>query len=146
MRLGCCRRKEHQTFPFTLRRGFGMNTKFTDYQIFRPSCLMVVLSFFVKSSNYSIICRSCFPPMYFGQKWPKIQSFVTQPFICLPLDIWFLTGHSKKSVSWSRPRRKVRFLAWCSACLKKHIWSVFRHCKFLTIFAAFHGNFRKKNF
>ena len=29
-----------------------------------------------------------------------------------------VTGHSKKSVSWSRPRREVRFFAWCSACLK----------------------------
>ena len=29
-----------------------------------------------------------------------------------------ITGHSKKSVSLSRPRREVRFFAWCSACLK----------------------------
>ena len=29
-----------------------------------------------------------------------------------------ITGHSKKSVSWSRPHREVRFFAWCSAWLK----------------------------
>ena len=26
-----------------------------------------------------------------------------------------IRGYSKKSVSWSRPRREVRFFAWCSA-------------------------------
>ena len=31
-----------------------------------------------------------------------------------------ITGHSKKSVSRSRPRREVRFFAWCSARLTLH--------------------------
>ena len=48
---------------------------------------------------------------------------------------------SKKSVSRSRPHREVRFFAWCSACLKYYILSIFRYCKILTIFAVFHGKF-----
>ena len=57
-----------------------------------------------------------------------------------------IRGYSKKSVSWYRPRRDMRFFAWCSLCVKQHIWEVFRHSKFLTIFAVFHGNSRKKKF
>ena len=40
-------------------------------------------------------------------------------FSChVPSSCCHVTGHSKKSVSWSRPRRGVRFFAWCSAYLK----------------------------
>ena len=52
-----------------------------------------------------------------------------------------IRGKSKKSVSWSKPRREMRFFAWCSACLKYHILSIFRCCKILTIFAVFYGKF-----
>ena len=42
-------------------------------------------------------------------------------FDCLslcPSPSHMIRGYSKKSVSWSRPRREVRFFACCSACLK----------------------------
>ena len=55
-------------------------------------------------------------------------------------------GKSKKSVSWSRLCREVRFFAWCSACLKYQILYIFRCCKILTIFAVFHGKFWSENF
>ena len=48
--------------------------------------------------------------------------------------IW---GGPKKSKSCSRPAREVRCLAWCSACLKKHIYSDIRHCKILTFFVVY---------
>jgi len=57
-----------------------------------------------------------------------------------------IRGKSKKSVSWSRPRREVRFFGWCSACLKHHILSILSCCKILTIFAVFHGKFRSEIF
>ena len=57
-----------------------------------------------------------------------------------------IRGQSKKSVSWSRPYREVRFFAWCSACLKYHISSIFRCCKILTIFAVFCGKFWSEKF
>ena len=57
-----------------------------------------------------------------------------------------LRGQSKKSVSWSRPHRKVRFFATCLACLKNHILSIFRRCKILTIFTAFYGKFWREIF
>ena len=52
-----------------------------------------------------------------------------------------IRGKSKKSAFWSRPLREVLFFAWCSACPKYHILSIFRCCKILTIFAVFHGKF-----
>ena len=48
--------------------------------------------------------------------------------------IW---GGPKKSKSCSRPAREVRFLAWRSACLKKHIFSDIRHNKILTFFVVY---------
>ena len=45
--------------------------------------------------------------------------------------LWFSLSPNKrlvkKTVSWSRPRREVRFFSWCSVCLKYHILSIFRH-------------------
>ena len=40
----------------------------------------------------------------------------------------------------------MRFFAWCSACLKYHISSIFKCCKILTIFAVFHGKFWSETF
>ena len=48
--------------------------------------------------------------------------------------IW---GGPKKSKSCSRPAREVRFFAWYSACLKKHIYSDIRPCKILTFFVVY---------
>ena len=58
--------------------------------------------------------------------------FMEQLFMNHP--IW---GGPKKSKLCSRPAREVRFLAWCSACLKKHIYNDFRHCKILTFFVVY---------
>ena len=62
------------------------------------------------------------------------------------LIIWLIWGGPKKSKFCSRPARDVRFLAECSACLKQHIYSDFWHCKILTLFAVFHGDFWSINF
>jgi len=68
---------------------------------------------------------------------------------CGEEDFWVfvqIRGKSKKSVSWSRPHREVRFFAWRSACLKYHISSIFKCCKILTIFAVFCGKFWSEKF
>ena len=73
------------------------------------------------------------------------QYWISNASISPSAMLWYRVDQ-KKSKSCSRPAREVRFLAWSSGCLKQHIYSDIRHCKILTFFAVFHGDFWSINF